>query len=168
MRRVSRHIIALLTAVVSGCASDNVHMPEPDTRPTEERFTGELVSWIPDFADVFAPVHNDDFAEIHWLNSAHSRADIVIGEFSLYIDIVDMHITIGEMTIENVSFKYDADGSTATFARPDFETMAGQYDTKGSISGNYSSEGLSFEMEYKPGSMPFLVKSSFASNKTIR
>lgn len=165
MRRVFRHIISSIIVVVSGCASDNVHMPEPDTRPTQERFEGEIVSWIPDFADVFAPVHNADFAEIHWLNSAHSRADLVIGEFSLYIDIVDMHITIGEMTIENLSFAYEPDDPTATFSRSDFETMAGQYNTKGSISGSYSPEGLTFEMEYKPGSMPFLVKSTFSSNK---
>lgn len=162
MRRVIKHTAIALMAVVSGCASDNVHMPEPDTRPTEERFDGELVSWIPAFADVFAPVHNDDFAEIRWLNSAHSRADLVIGEFSLYIDIVDMHISIGEMTIENLSFSYADDGS-ASFSRPDFETMAGQYHTTGSISGTYADGSISFEMEYKPGSMPFLVKSTFSS-----
>lgn len=163
MRLFLKHTaIALMAVAGSGCASDNVHMPEPDTRPAEERFDGELVSWIPAFADVFAPVHNDNFAEIHWLNSAHSRADLVIGEFSLYIDIVDMHITIGEMTIENLSFAYAADGS-ASFSRPDFEAMAGQYHTTGSISGTYTDGNISFEMEYKPGSMPFLVKSTFSS-----
>ena len=163
MLRLIKNIATIaLMAVVSGCASDNVHMPEPDTRPTEERFEGEIVSWIPAFADVFAPVHNENFAEIRWLNSAHSRADLVIGEFSLYIDIVDMHITIGEMTIENLSFACGDDGS-ASFSRPDFEAMAGQYHTTGSISGTYSEGNISFEMEYKPGSMPFLVKSTFSS-----
>lgn len=151
-------------AFATSCASDNVHQPRPDMWPENLAYGGEVASSIPLFPD-FGPLMNTDSLHVVWNNNTRTRASLHLGEFSLYVDVVDLHITIGDMNIENVAFIWDEEGN-ATINQPNFECQAGAYHTVGSLTGTYSANGnINITFDYKPGSMPFMVKSQFTASK---
>ena len=151
-------------AFATGCAGDNVHQPRPEAKPENLAFGGDLLSSIPLFPD-FGPLVNADSLRIIWSNSSRTRATVELDEFSLYIDVVNLNITIGRMQINNVAFMWDDDGN-ATFERPNFACQAGAYYTEGSLAGTYTADGdVDIVIDYKPGSMPFMVKSRFIASK---
>lgn len=169
---LDRHLIfhllsgALLIGVLSaGCASDNVHQPEPEVPlPAPNYFTGVWSSDIPDFP-TFPAVVLDNGVEIRWLNADRTLADVSIGSFDLYVSVVDLNVSIGQMNIDQVVLRYGSDG-VASLSRPDFECQAGTYFTTGSLEGVYdpSTGILDLDIMYKPGAMPFTVHSSFSNN----
>lgn len=157
-------LAASVAAILVGCASDNVHQPKPELRPENLAYAGELESSIPLFPD-FGPLLNADSLSVEWDNSTRTRASLHLGEFTLYVDVVDLQITIGQMDIENVAFVWDAEGG-ATLMQPDFECQAGAYHTLGSLTGTLHSDGnIDVSLDYKPGAMPFMVHSQFTALK---
>ena len=103
-------------AFATGCAGDNVHQPRPEAKPENLAFGGDLLSSIPLFPD-FGPLVNADSLRIIWSNSSRTRATVELDEFSLYIDVVNLNITIGRMQINNVAFMWDDDGNAHSSAR---------------------------------------------------
>lgn len=150
--------------LLASCTKDNVHQPQPDTVPENKSFKGTLSSAIPDFP-FFEPVVTDNTLQINWENLSATRATLVLNPFELYVENMNLQFTIGEMNIENVLFVYNEDDGTAAVSCPHFECQAGNYYSIGSLEGLYtpSTSSIEFTITYKPGSMPFNVKSTFIS-----
>lgn len=169
-KNVSRH--SLLRAVVSmctvmllgSCASDNIHKPDPDAPQGDGtlNINGIVTSSIPDFA-FFEPVVADDKMTIEWTQG--NTATVSLGEFTIYVSVMNLNITIGDMVIDGVTVSSDEDG-VMTLSKPEFECQAGAYSTTGSMSGSYdpATGAVDITYDYKPGSMPFTVKSRFTGN----
>lgn len=158
--------VAMLWAIMMfpSCASDNIHRPSPDAPDTEGKLllNGVVTSSIPDFA-FFEPVVADDRMEIEFTQG--NTATVTLGEFTIYVSVMNHTITIGEMVVDGVTVTYDEDG-TATLTKADFECQAGAYTTRGSLDGTYDPDRGTADItyDYKPGSMPFMVKSRFTGN----
>ena len=71
-----------------------------------------------------------------------------------------MSFDIGPMKINNIICTHDSDDNV-TLSCESFECMAGKYLTLGSLEGIIKDGTLDFTILYKPGSMPFEVKSQF-------
>lgn len=161
--------LLLVIGMVSGCASDNIHMPEPeDFRPVPDAsssltFQGKLTTSLPEMPD-FEPVIQTDYVRLIWRDADHRRVDIEVGAFHIQVAQMGMDITIGNMLIEAADCTVQDDGSYA-FEKAEFACQAGEYFTTGSLSGQYrEGEALELTLLYKPGSMPFLCRSAFAGS----
>ncbi len=72
-----------------------------------------------------------------------------------------MDIEIGDMKITDVSCVRSANGDFK-FESKSFDCMAGRYEIiGGTLSGTIKSGKLELTLNYKPGSMPFPVVSTF-------
>lgn len=153
--------IALLAAVPS-CSDDK---DSPETQSLSTRYEGTLVTTIPDVAD-FGAVTVDNWVEIDRHESNTSIADITVGAFSIEVAMMGRGIDIGEMRFADVSLNKTSDG-TETFNIEDFTVQAGAYSVTGSIDGIVSADGskADISINYRPGSMPFSIKSVFTGSK---
>lgn len=157
-------MLAFAAAMVS-CSDDddNQKLLIPQT------FTGTVSSAIPQFAD-FDAAESADKATITWDDATGTTCTIVLGAFSVHIVRPElpqpMDFTIGPMEIKGVKSVKASDGSF-TFSSDSFDCMAGQYEVKGGVLKNGSLKGgkLEFEINYKPGTMPFLIMTAFAGTK---
>lgn len=155
-------MLTLLGLMIAGCASDNVHMPEPDLTPEPKQYDGVSSSGIPIFP-TFVPQESENYAIVTWLNEQQSALTIEMGAFSVDIEEVKMHIDIGSMLIQNIPCTRIGE-NVFEFAIDEFTCQAGAYYTVGSLSGSLSGNSLQFTILYHPGSMPFEVETSFISN----
>ncbi len=161
-----------LCIVLSSCTQDNVHMPENGAAAeTWETYTasyfGLLRTTVPLMQEYLqGPVEKEMTVKLSGFHSAHSGyVTVHVGEF--YIDdpfVVNMlgrAIEIGAMEISEV--EYAAFPSGGGYLRKDtFEVQAGEYRTRGSLSGEVTAEGgLKLTLSYRPGTMPFEIVSQF-------
>lgn len=161
--RVAAMAAICLLLFAFGCAGDNVHKPDPGAVPEDVKAEGSLTSSIPVFP-TFEPIVTDNTVEIVWTNASATKATIKLSGFKLHVNEMNLDIEIGEMAIEAVVFGYGEDG-VARFEKSAFECQAGAYFTTGSLAGTYypKSGAIDLTIDYKPGSMPFMVKSQFIS-----
>lgn len=150
--------MAACAATLVSCSDDD----EPAT-PSPQTFVGELESRIPMFPD-FSTL-DDDNATITWTDATATTCTIDLGGFDVHVDRPElpapMDIEIGDMKITGVKCAKEADGSYKLEAAS-FDCMAGKYEIKGgSLSGTLKSGTLVLTLNYKPGSMPFPVVSTF-------
>lgn len=150
--------LLLITGLFTGCASDNIHMPDPE-EDVVEVYNGSLTTSIPEMPD-FVPVVSNDHVNLVWNNEAHTSANVKLGAFHVDVDMMGFSFLIGEMDIQNVECRR-ADDGTVTLVKDHFECQAGDYYTKGSLTGKYAKGRLEVTILYKPGSMPFECKSVF-------
>ena len=144
------------------CASDNIHQPEPIIIPDPVTYTGDFTSWIPAIP-AFKPETCENTVTLKWQNEPLTLATLIIDEFDIHITMMGMSFTFGQMNITDVTCVRTTDG-TMVFTNPQFECQAGQFHTTGTLSGTLSPDGtLDLTLTYKPGSMPFEVKSTFTS-----
>lgn len=153
-------LIGLCGILSCACASDNIHQPEPDLTPAPQFFSGSITSSIPIF-DFFVPITSDNTALFSYTDETLSKASIELGIFFVDIKEINMSFEIGPMEIENVECTLDSDGNVLLSCE-EFECMAGKYLTSGSLEGSIIDGVLDFTIKYKPGSMPFEVKSQFS------
>lgn len=179
MRNVFYIVAVSLTAfVLYGCTQDNVHAPEPEIITVEKEvevpaedddfqnefyYVGTLTSSVPSMAALMEPVTTPDHVRLTGMTGKTSGyATLVLGAFDISVAAMGMNISMGEMTIEGVQYAIYPNGN-GMFFKEDFETMSGQYDTKGSLSGTFSADGsIEMSMDYRPGSMPFECHSEFS------
>lgn len=160
-----RAVVAMCVVMLLGsCASDNIHRPGPDAPQGDGslNFNGIVTSSIPDFS-FFEPVVADDKMSIKWTEG--NTATVSLGEFTIYVSVMNLNITIGDMVIDGVTVTHEEDG-VMTLSNADFECQAGAYTTTGSMMGTYdpATGAVDITYDYKPGSMPFTVKSRFTGN----
>lgn len=164
-RSVSALLFALLVlaGMMTGCASDNIHMPDEDMpvvgEANSETYDGLLTTSIPDMP-VFVPVTTDDYVKLVWKDGQRTTVDLELGAFDVNVEMMNLFFNIGTMHIDKVSCKDNGDGSY-DLQKDAFECQAGKYLTKGSLTGRYQSGKLELTVHYKPGSMPFECKSDF-------
>lgn len=165
MEKRRLHIVAFalsLLVLCAGCASDNVHMPEPDLTPAPKQYDGISSSGIPIFPS-FVPQSSANYAVVTWLNEELTAMNLEMGSFSVDIAEVQMHIEIGNMLIQNVPCQKTSD-DCYEFALDEFSCQAGAYYTTGSLQGSLDKDQLTFTLLYRPGSMPFDVETIFTSD----
>lgn len=148
-----------LFALCVSCASDNIHQPEPDMTPDPQKFIGTTASGIPIFP-TFVPQISENYAVVNWLNPEKTVANIEMGEFSVDIQEVQMHIEIGTMLIKDIPFQKIGEDNYS-FVLDEFNCQAGAYNTTGSIVGKLQGDEIEFTVLYYPGSMPFQVETIF-------
>lgn len=170
-------IAALATLMLPACTQDNVHAPEPEiiiveketNEPAKEEFQntfvyeGQLTSEVPSMSALMAPVTSADVLTLRDMTDKTSGyATLVLGAFDINVAAMGMCIHMGEMIIDNVQYAVYPNGN-GMFFKDDFQTMAGSYDTRGSLSGTFGADGsIELVMDYKPGSMPFMCHSEFS------
>ncbi len=154
--------LTLSVLFCAGCASDNVHQPEPDLTPAPQQFEGTVSSAIPIFPN-FDPVVSQNYAILTWLNEEQTAINIELGAFDVSVgEIMQMEIEIGTMLIQNVPCQKIVDNSYE-FEIEEFACQAGEYYTTGSMAGSLKNNTLEFTVHYHPGSMPFEVETVFSS-----
>ncbi|MCC8114789.1 MAG: hypothetical protein LIP03_12540 [Bacteroidales bacterium] len=156
--------VGVMLGLCCGCASDNVHQPQPDLTPDPSTYQGEMFSRIPVFP-TFAGVTAEDYAVVTWADEAQSSATITTGAFDVQIAEMGFNIQIGEMNIPEVGCFRQGDGSIE-LSNLAFECQAGDYYTTGSLEGVVSGDSISIVLKYRPGSMPFEVESTFTGQLT--
>lgn len=164
---------AIVMALFTACTQDNVHAPEPEIKVVEKEtpagkeefddslyYAGTLTSSVPSMAALMDPVETPDYMYFRGMTGKTSGyATLVLGEFDITVAAMNMHITMGEMRIDSVQYAVYPNGN-GMFFRDDFEVMSGNYNTVGSLSGTFDSAGnVWMQMDYKPGSMPFMCHS---------
>lgn len=157
--RATRLALITAAALVSSCAADNVHQPEPDPTPAPQRFEGHVTSSIP-IIPSFNPVTDPNCVIIKWGDAQKATATVQTAGFAVDVAEVSMHIEIGPMTITDVICHTEADGSI-TLTNDAFSCMAGSYLAKGRLSGVLAGDDVKIDIYYRPGSMPFEVRSTF-------
>lgn len=158
--------LTLLALFCAGCASDNVHMPEPDLTPAPQQFEGTVSSGIPVFPN-FGPVVSQNYAILTWLNEEQSAITVELGPFHVSVgEIMQMEIEIGTMLIQNVPCQRIGEGNYE-FEIEEFACQAGEYYTTGSMAGTLKNGTLDFTVHYHPGSMPFEVETRFLSDTDL-
>lgn len=165
---------AFFAGIISSCTQDNVHAPEPEVRVEEKQeefedsmyFDGSLTSSVPTMASLMNPVTTADYMYFRGMTGKTSGyATLVLGGFDITIEVMNMHITMGEMRIDSVQYAVYPNGNGMFFC-DDFETMSGNYNTKGSLKGTFDANGkVLMRMDYKPGSMPFMCHSELEAER---
>lgn len=165
---------AVVAAVLclAACTQDNVHMPDEngETAAWEtytQDFPGTLYTTVPLMQEYLdGPAESVMTAKLLDFNISHSGYVTLLTEpFSItdptILQLMGMAIDIGSMTIDKV--EYAAFPSGGGYLKADaFEVMAGKYLTRGSLQGTVSADGkLSLVLSYRPGSMPFEIRSEF-------
>lgn len=169
-----RHCLLLLVASVclASCTQDNVHMPEgvadaEEWRTYTQSVSGVLVTTVPAMQEYLqGPVESAMTVSVEEFNVAHSGyVTVSLQAFAIddpfVVDLFGKGIEIGSMSIPEV--EYAAFPSGGGYLRKDaFDVMAGEYQTRGSLQGEVSSEGIvSLVLTYRPGTMPFEIRSEF-------
>lgn len=170
-------VVAMTAYMLAACTQDNVHAPEPEivvvekeveVTPEEDfetdvHYVGTLTSGVPSMEALMEPVTTD--CEMYLkdkTDKSSGYATLVLGAFDITVEAMGMNISMGEMTIEDVQYAVYPNGN-GMFFKDDFQTMAGNYDTSGSLSGTFGADGsIEMTMVYKPGSMPFDCQSVFS------
>lgn len=145
-------------SMLVGCASDNIHMPDPEDDVIES-YNGSLTTSIPTMS-IFEAVTSEDYIKISWNDKFHKSANLEIGAFRIDVELMNTSFLIGTMHIDNVVCTPNEEG-TYTLSKEHFECQAGDYLTKGSLTGKYVKGKMEITIHYKPGSMPFECKSVF-------
>lgn len=178
---IMKKILALLAVgagVCAACTQDNVHMPETEVKvvekevPAKEEFddslyySGALTSSVPTMSALMEPVSTADYMYFRGMTGKSSGyATLVLGQFDITVEAMNMHITMGEMRIDSVQYAFYPSGN-GMFFRDNFEVMAGSYNTVGTLSGTFDATGkVSMQMDYKPGSMPFMCHSEMEAER---
>lgn len=166
-------VLAIGAWALGACTQDNVHAPEQEIVVIEKEgdtmkevfedslyFEGILTSSVPSMPSLMNPVDTPDFLQFKGMTDKTSGyATIVLGQFNINVEAMGMNIAIGEMEIDSIQYAFYPNGN-GMFFRDDFDVMAGQYETKGSLYGTFDAGGsVRMIMNYKPGSMPFEVES---------
>lgn len=170
MRKILMTVATVLVmGFTASCTQDNVHAPEPEIKEVPQEpeafedsiyYEGTLTSSVPQMAALMEPVSTADFMYFRGMTGKTSGyATLVLGEFDITVEAMNMHINMGEMRIDSVQYAVYPNGNGMFFC-DDFETMAGEYNTKGSLKGTFDANGkVTMEMNYKPGNMPFTCNS---------
>jgi len=176
---MKKTIFGIIAAgLLTACTQDNVHAPEPEIKIVEKEVTkteefddslyysGVLTSSVPAMSSLMSPVSSPNFMYLKEMTGKNSGyATLVLGQFDVTIEAMNMHITIGEMQIDSVQYAFYPNGN-GTFFRDNFEVMAGQYNTVGSLVGTFDSHGtIKMQMDYKPGAMPFMCHSEMEAER---
>jgi hypothetical protein len=165
--------LVVATGFFAACTQDNVHMPETEIItvdkdvPAEDEvfddslyYEGTLTSSVPAMASQMNPVTTADYMQFkNMTGKTAGYATLVLGQFNITVETMNMHITIGEMAIDSVRYAFDSNGN-GMFFKKNFEVMSGTRPTTGSLSGTFDASGsVQMTMDYKPGTMPFLCHS---------
>lgn len=157
-------------ATLAACTQDNVHAPEAEIRYVDREvpgaqeqfddslyYRGTITNSVPSMASLMDPVTTaDDMQFKNMTGKTSGYATIVLGAFDISVAAMGMNISIGEMVIDSVQYAFYPNGN-GMFVKDNFEVMAGQYNTVGSLSGTFDAATgtVTMTMDYKPGSMPF-------------
>lgn len=157
MRGIAACALAVCaTMCFTACSSDD----EDPITPTPQIFNGQLTTTLPSMP-TFEALTNANTVVVTWGNPEQTMASVKLGAFTIEVNtpMGTKSYEIGEMTITNVAC--EKVGDEITMSQPEFQCMAGDFDTKGSLVGTLENGKLSFTLLYKPGSMPFDVQSVF-------
>lgn len=163
--------MALCAMLCLSCTQDNVHMPDGGTE-TWETYTalyeGLMSTTVPLMEDHLenGPVRTRMTVQVEGFHVEHSgyvsvRTPPFVIDDPFVTGLLGEPIRIGEMRIGNV--EYAAFPTGGGYLKKDaFEVQAGQYLTRGELHGQLSPTGrLTLTICYRPGAMPFEVRSDF-------
>ena len=162
--------LSVLAGLTVSCASDNIHMPEtgeqsvPPQNTQSVVYDGTLTTSIPDMP-AFEPVTVNDYVKLSWSDSKKGMLQVEVGAFDIQVEMMASEFHIGTMHIEDVKCTV-RDNGESILEEKTFECQAGQYLTKGSLSGRLYADRFELTLHYKPGSMPFECKSVFQGTTT--
>lgn len=163
--------MALCAMLCFSCTQDNVHMPDGGMETWETytaSYEGIMSTTVPLMEEHLqdGPVRTRMTVQVGGFHAAHSgyvcvRTQPFVIDDPFVTGLLGEPIRIGEMSIEGV--EYAAFPTGGGFLKKDaFELQAGQYLTRGELHGQLSPTGrLTLTICYRPGAMPFEVRSDF-------
>lgn len=165
-------MLFVVSVCLASCTQDNVHMPDEVTDSESwdtytQSGSGVLVTTVPAMQEYLqGPVESAMTVSVEEFNVSHSGyVTVSLQAFAIddpfVVDLFGKGIEIGSMSIPEV--EYAAFPSGGGYLRKDvFDVMAGEYQTRGSLHGEVSSDGIvSLVLTYRPGTMPFEIRSEF-------
>lgn len=165
-----------VSCVLLSCTQDNIHMPadgtSTDTWGTYTvDFPGVLTTTVPLMQEYLqGAVRTEMTVHVDKFNTSHSGyVDVRTEAFEIndpfVTEMLGKAIEMGGMEISDVEYAAFPTGG-GHFRKDAFEVQAGEYRTRGSLYGEFSSAGrLTITLRYRPGTMPFDIISEFETNQ---